>query len=173
MCSIPETARPRQTDRASVARYRLSSGQNVIAVVSPPGRKWLHVAFIDVPVRLRRVPLSDRRYMTPIHYPLADACRKMIDAGRRLGITKGAKTFLQGFAYPETIQNVTFGGSKSPPLLGQSPNADSARPIAQRGAIVTRVCPSCRNEFQARAHSKTKFCSAACKQRAYRRRVSS
>jgi len=78
-----------------VVRYRTDHGTCCALVES--GRKWLQVIQMDSSgIRVRKVPCSDERYMTPMDYPLAKAKKRFRLAGRRFGITKGAKQLLRG-----------------------------------------------------------------------------
>ena len=62
--------------------------------------------------------------------------------------------------------------------LGAQPLADAARnallsklDAAQQQACLQRICPICRNTFtQLKAGRTADYCSAACKQKAYRQR---
>ena len=80
---------------SELVTYRTDAGIKT-AIALKPGRKWLPVIVIDSPMRVRKVPLSERRFMTPLaDYPLRRAVRKYLAAGRRLGITKRARKALR------------------------------------------------------------------------------
>jgi len=78
----------------TVVRYRTDKGV-FTALIGDPGTKYLPVVYIDAPIRLMKVPQTEERYMTIIDYPPKKAARRMLKAGRHLGITKTAKRFLQ------------------------------------------------------------------------------
>lgn len=62
------------------------------------GRSKVHVSMIGYRqgVTVQHLPLSETRYMTDFDYPTKKAARKFLQAGRSLGITKGARKFLKG-----------------------------------------------------------------------------
>jgi len=74
--------------------YRTDAGV-VTALVLTPGRKWLPIITLGCPIKIRKVALAEQRFMTPLDYPVKRAVRKYIAAGRRLGITKGARKALR------------------------------------------------------------------------------
>ena len=86
---------------SELVRYHTNNG--VRAAVIQKGRKWIKVVEIDSPVHVRKVPLSDERYMRPLQrkgqdYPLVRARNKFLKAGRNLGITEGAKKIVKALA---------------------------------------------------------------------------
>lgn len=73
------------------------------AVLGKPGRKFTHMAIIDYPVRLLRVPNAEAvRYSRDIEgTTVQTVAQKMLSAGRRLGITLGAKRLLKAITNDE------------------------------------------------------------------------
>ena len=60
------------------------------------GKKWAHAICIDAPIMRRKYRLGDvRRKWKPSEYPLKKAARYMLGAGKRLGISAGAKRLLR------------------------------------------------------------------------------
>lgn len=79
--------------------YRRAEGGEATAIIGEPGRKFTKAVWIDAPVRLRKVPNDVMRgasrtvpYTFP--KPLVRAARNMLRAGKRLGITQSAQSFL-------------------------------------------------------------------------------
>jgi hypothetical protein len=67
-----------------------------VAVVGEPGRKWIYAATFDAPIRLLKLPLDEQKHMRDLTDTTpAKAAKKMLAAGKRLGITDGAKAFLR------------------------------------------------------------------------------
>ena len=66
----------------------------VAALVGKKGRKFFHVLLLGFPVRVRRVPLSEAKYMKDVDYSLRKAVKVYRMAGERMGITKGAERLL-------------------------------------------------------------------------------
>lgn len=67
-----------------------------MAVAGEPGRIYTQLVYIDSPMRLKKVPNGNvQRYGRDVDAPLKKACRTMLSAGKRLGITKGAKKHLR------------------------------------------------------------------------------
>ena len=63
------------------------------------GRKFIKVVEIDAPISVRKVRISEERFMTPLKrnddfYPYRRAVNKFIKASKTLGITQGAKDIL-------------------------------------------------------------------------------
>lgn len=79
---------------ARVVRWRRDDGVRH-GLAGEPGRKYVPVVVVDYPVRLLKVPLYEQRYMTELDQPsVKKAVRDILKAGRRLGITEGAKRWL-------------------------------------------------------------------------------
>lgn len=78
-------------------------GDRFVTAVVQEGRKLVHCVSIDSGgVRVHNLPLEEARtfrkvtlYKHEADYPVPRACRKMLDAGRRLGISAAAKTILK------------------------------------------------------------------------------
>ena len=86
-------------------RYRTDRGAFAVMIVKE-GRKFLHGVGIDKTVKVVAVPreLSDR--LSPVEYknkpyPVRRACRRFLEAGRSLGISKGAKALIVSLKNPE------------------------------------------------------------------------
>lgn len=82
-----------------VITYRTDMG-SVVAIIGPAARIYTQMVFIDSPIRKYSVPNGDvELYRRPIPEKMKPtvkkAARGMIRAGKYLGITKGAKTFLR------------------------------------------------------------------------------
>lgn len=81
-----------------VKRYKMDEG-NRVAIVGTPGRKYIPLVYIDIPIRLRMVPLSEAKYITDLRPqdtpPVRQAAREFLRIGKGLGITKGARKFLK------------------------------------------------------------------------------
>ncbi len=80
--------------------YRMKEGHEVAAIIGDAGRIYTPMVFIDSPVRKFMEPNGEiekfRREMPEKSTPsLKRAARTMLKAGKKLGITKGAKTFLR------------------------------------------------------------------------------
>lgn len=78
-----------------VCKYRTDQGV-FTALVGEPGRKLIPVVTIDHPIRVRKVPMTEQKYMVPLEYPVKKAVRGFLKAGKALGMTKSARTFLKG-----------------------------------------------------------------------------
>ncbi len=77
-------------------RYITDSGAR-IALVAEPDRKYMRLVYIDTPVAVHKVPNDHARYMRDVLQgagPIKTVARKMLKAGKRLGITKAARKFL-------------------------------------------------------------------------------
>lgn len=81
--------------------WRASDGVRTALVVER-GRKWIHlIPMEDHKVRIRKVPLSEERNLTPVlyhgkPYPWNRAVKHFKKhAGRGYGITKSAKAYLK------------------------------------------------------------------------------
>jgi hypothetical protein len=78
-------------------------GDRFVTAVVQEGRKLTHFVSIEsTGVRVHSLPIEETRnfkkvtaFKKEIEYPVARACRKMLDAGKRLGITAAAKTILK------------------------------------------------------------------------------
>jgi hypothetical protein len=87
-------------DNAIRYRHRVTSGtklyeQAMTAVVGFTGHKYAKLVIVDHPVRVIKVPVGDlKKYGEEIDYPEPKAARAMLEAGRRMGIRKGAKQLL-------------------------------------------------------------------------------
>lgn len=79
-------------------KYR-TEDQAVTAIADEPGRIYTMMVFIDAPVRLHKVANGDvERYGRAIEAKrptIKQAARRMLRAGKALGITKGAKKLLR------------------------------------------------------------------------------
>ena len=79
-------------------RFR-TEDQAVVAIVSEPGRIYTKAVWIDAPLRVRKIANSDvERYGKEFDSKrptLKQAARRMLRAGKSLGITKGAKKHLR------------------------------------------------------------------------------
>lgn len=78
--------------------YRNEHGKAVLVVRE--GRKLLHAIIIAPPVRLITLEKAEMRFLAPLQfkgrpYPIARARRRFAEAGRALGITKGARDALR------------------------------------------------------------------------------
>lgn len=80
----------------NVVRYKSKDGRTMIAVIVKVGRKWAHLVWLDFPIRLKKVRVSELEYTEPMSNDLTETCEAMLDAGHRMGITKGAKDALTG-----------------------------------------------------------------------------
>lgn len=82
----------------AVQRYKTLDGARV-ALIGEAARVYTPVVYIDSPVRLDKVPNGDvTLYCSDIGQgdrKLKPTARAMLSAGKRLGITKGAKKFLR------------------------------------------------------------------------------
>ena len=71
----------------------------VTAIALPPGRIYTKLVFIDAPIRLTKVANGDvERYgkdYEPKRPTLKAAARRMLRAGKSLGITKAARKALR------------------------------------------------------------------------------
>lgn len=76
-------------------RYKTPSGA-VAAIIGNAGRKYTPTVWLDYPVRLRKVPNAEvARYTEELTTTTVNtAARQMLYAGKRMGITGGAKKFL-------------------------------------------------------------------------------
>lgn len=77
---------------AAVFMYRTDSGCKTI--LAAEGRKYIRFVSMDAPISVTKVPMAEQRHMTPLDYQPKKAARRFRGAGKRLGITKGAKQFL-------------------------------------------------------------------------------
>ena len=74
--------------------YHTSEGVRVAFVAE--GRTKLTVIHMDAGgIKARRIPKSESRYMADLDYPRRKAVRKFLSAGKRFGITKGARQLLR------------------------------------------------------------------------------
>lgn len=80
---------------SKVVRLRTSEGA-FVAVMGEPGRKFTQYVSLEAfPVRARKIPNAEaERFSTELNYPIRKAVRNMRGAGRRHGITKGARQLL-------------------------------------------------------------------------------
>jgi hypothetical protein len=81
-----------------LVRYHTDNG--IRSAFVKQGRKFIKVVEIDAPIRVRKVPVSDGRYMKPLlrngeAYSVTRAVNKFLKAGRSLGITDGARRILK------------------------------------------------------------------------------
>ena len=78
-----------------VVRFRREDGC-VTGIAGEPRDKYTHVVIFETPIRLLRVPNDEARaYMTDLPEKVKPAAKQMLAAGRRLGITDGAKDALK------------------------------------------------------------------------------
>lgn len=83
------------TMQASAVQWRSTEGCRTAVVFE--GREHLHAIVIDYPVRAIKVPKAEQRRMTPLDgMTTAQAVRKYLSAGKRMGITEHAKELLKG-----------------------------------------------------------------------------
>lgn len=88
-----ERAPPSKTYR--LVHFHREDGVRV-AIVGEPGRKWVYAVTFDSPIRLLKLALEEQKYMHDIaDHKVSKAAKKMLSAGKRLGITDGAKDFLR------------------------------------------------------------------------------
>jgi hypothetical protein len=80
--------------------YRTEQGEKTV-MVGPPGRKLLPILMIDGSsgLTVKKVPLSDQRYLRDVREEkkrrsTSGVIRQFRGIGRRLGMTKAAKSFL-------------------------------------------------------------------------------
>lgn len=68
-----------------------------LAVLGKPGRKFTKMVLIDYPVRMTKVlNASAEKYAREMPtMTLKQVCRKFLQAGKRMGITKGARELLK------------------------------------------------------------------------------
>ncbi len=81
----------------TLRRYLTNDGARV-ALLGKPERKYTPAVYVDSPVKLHKIPNSDAQYMRDIAQGARDikpTARRMLKAGKRLGITKKAKRFLR------------------------------------------------------------------------------
>lgn len=81
-----------------VVRLRSETGVSNLLVFKE-GRVFVHAVTIDKSVKVVALPKVEQRYMRPLElrgkpYPVARACRRLLAAGKSLGITKQARTVL-------------------------------------------------------------------------------
>lgn len=82
---------------------RFWDGDRFCVGVAREGRTLVHLVSIEGgSVRVHSLPLEEARrfskvtaFRKEIDYPVPRACRKMLDAGKRLGITAAAKEILK------------------------------------------------------------------------------
>lgn len=79
--------------------YRTDEGVKV-AFIKTGAPKWMPVLVMDGPLRVRKVPTEEQRYMTDLTkkgkpYPVKTAVRLFRRFGKAHGISKGAKQFLK------------------------------------------------------------------------------
>ena len=77
--------------------YRTSHGTRTALVDAK--RAWCHVLMMDGPLTLKRVPITDQQFMTPLEhmgrpYPISRAIRVFRNYGRAHGISRSARLFL-------------------------------------------------------------------------------
>lgn len=99
---LPSLNKPTEFDKTqgavSLVRYHTMQGVRVAFVKK--GRKFYHVVEFDSPINVRKVPVSDDRYMTPLtdvdgqYYPYVRAVKKFMLAAKTHGITEAAKKIL-------------------------------------------------------------------------------
>ena len=81
-----------------LARFHAIDGARV-ALIDEPGRIYTKMVYIDSPMRVHKVANGDlATYSQEIIQgarKIKPTARRMLKAGKRLGITKGAKKFLR------------------------------------------------------------------------------
>ena len=78
-----------------VVNYHTDDG-HITGLLIDRGRKWLR--FIPMKsscIRIRRLPLSEEKYMTVLDNSIKKAAKQFRAAGRRFGITLAAKRALR------------------------------------------------------------------------------
>jgi hypothetical protein len=91
---------PPPPEAPTVVRYHREDG--VVLGVARWDGKRIRMAIFDSPVRLLIVDPTEMRYITPLDLKVPRAAKRMRAAGKRLGITDGARKFLT-----ETVDGVT------------------------------------------------------------------
>lgn len=80
-----------------VKSYRTDSGTKTV-LVGPAGRKYVPLLMIEGSgLTVKKVPLSEQRYIADYlgkQRPIKSVLRQYGGIGRRLGMTKAAKSFL-------------------------------------------------------------------------------
>ena len=77
-----------------LVRYRSEMG--VVLAFVKPGRKLLSIVPMDSGgIKVRKAPLREERYLSDVEYPVGKAKRRFLAAGRRFGISKGAKALIK------------------------------------------------------------------------------
>lgn len=81
-----------------VFRLRSETGVSNLLVFKE-GRTLVHAVTIDKRVRIVTLPKVEQRYMKPLElrgkpYPVARACRRLLSAGKTLGISAKARAVL-------------------------------------------------------------------------------
>lgn len=85
---------------AKLVRYHTPEGVRAAVVVE--GRSRLHAVVIDDGgVRELDVPNVEARYCSPLRGSVERAALRMLRAGKRLGITKSAKSILRAAITPK------------------------------------------------------------------------
>lgn len=79
----------------AIKYYRTEFGEKTV-LVGPKGRKYMPVLMIESSgLSVKKVPLTESRYMREVQRKFTQALVKQYRAiGRRLGMSKAAKTFL-------------------------------------------------------------------------------
>lgn len=81
-----------------VKSYHTTHGMKTV-IVGKPGRKYIPVLMIEASgVTVRKLPLSEQRFMRDVIggvKPIKSVLRQVGSAGRTLGMTKAAKSFLR------------------------------------------------------------------------------
>jgi len=68
-----------------------------IALVVKRGRTWIHIILMDsAGIRVRKLRVSEERYMTALDYPVARAKKQFRAAHKRFGGSREARKFLKG-----------------------------------------------------------------------------
>lgn len=78
--------------------YRMDTGEKTV-LVGPPGRKFLPILMIDgTGLTVKKVLLEEQRYMRDVcekkRRSMSGLVRQYRAIGRKLGMTKAAKSFL-------------------------------------------------------------------------------
>jgi hypothetical protein len=95
---------PPPPEAPTVVRYHREDGC-VLGIAAWDGKR-IRMAIFDSPVRLLIVDPTEMRYITPLDLKVPRAAKRMRAAGKRLGITDGARKFLSDSTLNE--MRVTF-----------------------------------------------------------------
>lgn len=84
---------------SDVELVRFHSDDGIVSAFIVKGRKWIKVVCIDSPISVRKVNIVEEKFMKTLQrngqdYPITRARNKFLKAGRKLGITQGARDIL-------------------------------------------------------------------------------